>query len=306
MKKIGAVIGIIFLLMAGYVYKAPLTTHAENILYQSPCDTPKTYRIGSIDPKFNTTQDKFIYSINQAGGIWSSDWGKTLFKFNQEGDIEVNLIYDQRQFLSSQINDLNSKVKEQQQTLDPEINNYKKKAADFRVKAAQLSREIEFWNKEGGAPPEEYDKLKSRQSELQEEAESLQNEASRLNQSTEDYNSQVGILRQTVDSFNQTLTNEPEEGEYIYDNGKQTINIYFVESENEIVHTLAHELGHALGIGHNNNSLSIMYPRTTEAVALTEYDRAGLIKACEKVSVITPHAQKFALIVNQMRQKLSH
>lgn len=301
MKKFGILAGVLVLLMTGYIFKAPIVSYAENILYHSPCDTPRTYRIGSIDPKYNLTHDQFLERVNQSEEIWETEIGKDLFLYVPEGDIEINLVYDQRSLLSRQINDLNSKVKEQQSALDPKIADYKRRASEFRSKIDQLNNDIEFWNNKGGAPPDEYEKLKSRQASLQQEADSLRSEAETLNQSTDEFNAQVGQLHQTVSTFNTALQYKPEEGEYIYDNGQETINIYFDNSQTELVHTLAHELGHALGIPHNNDPLSIMYPQTSEAVALTDNDRAGLEKACEEKSVVQTGAQKLALVINSLR-----
>lgn len=292
---------LISLLMGVFAFKEPITAFSEKIIYHSPCETPKTYRIGSIDPKYNMTEDEFIARIDDADDIWSNTYGKNLFVYDPEGDIEVNLVYDQRQFLSTQISDLNSKVKDQQKALDPEIANYKNRSADFRSKVSKLNSDIEYWNERGGATPEEYESLKSRQTALKQEAEVLQSEAARLNQSTDEYNSQVGQLHKTVDSFNQELAFKPEEGEYVYDNGKQTINIYFGTSQTELVHTLAHELGHALGISHNNNEMAIMYPQTTDTTILSIEDRAGLGKACEKRNVVLTGVERLSIVVDQLR-----
>lgn len=291
--------------MTSYIYKEPLIANAENILYQSQCDNPKTYRIGSIDPKYNMSQRKFIENINQAADIWDNEIGKELFTYDPKGKIEINLVYDQRSFLSGQINQLNSQVKQQQNELDPKIEDYKRRAGEFRAKISQLNSNIEYWNSRGGAPPEEYEKLRNRQASLQQEADALRTEADSLNLSTEQYNQQVGELRQTVDNFNQELNFKPEEGEYIYDNGQETINIYFDNSETELIHTLAHELGHALAIDHNNNPESIMYPQTSEAIALSIEDKTGIRNACEKKSVIATGAERFTLLINRVRLQLA-
>ncbi|HVF69714.1 MAG TPA: matrixin family metalloprotease [Xanthomonadales bacterium] len=304
MKKLGIIIALLILLMGGYVFKEPVVTYVNNILYQSQCDTPKTFRIGKMDSKYNMSETQFVTNIDQASDLWSGYYGKKLFTYDPEGDIEVNLVYDQRSFLSTQINNLNSKVKNQQSELDPKIAQYKQKAAAFKSRAQALNNEIESWNTRGGAPPEEFERLKAAQESLRNEAASLQQEAATLNQSTDEYNVQVGQLRQTVNNFNEQLSYKPEEGEYIYNNGKETINIYFDNSQSELVHTLAHELGHALEISHNNNNLSIMYPQSTVSVTLTPEDKASLMKACARESVIKTGAEKLALIINELRLTL--
>lgn len=297
MKKYLIFIILAVLSMLFFVLKTPLKAFANNILNYSPCDMPLTYRIGQIDPKYNISTDQFLTDLTEAENVWEGSTGKNLFEYDPSGDIEINLVYDQRSFLSTQITDLDSKVKEQQDSLDPKIEDYKKRAEEFRSKIQQLNADIDYWNNKGGAPPDEYEKLKSRQKNLQEEAKSLQQEAVSLNQSADLYNSQVGQLHEAVDSFNTQLQYKPEEGEYIYDNGVQTINIYFDNSKAELIHTLAHELGHARGAVHNNNQLSIMYPKTTKASIPTQDDLDSLNKACEKKNIVLAQFEKLGLII---------
>jgi peptidoglycan hydrolase CwlO-like protein len=305
MKKLGILVAFIAIFMTGFIYKEPVVTYAKNLAYISPCEEPRTYRIGSIDPKYNLNKYEFISKIQSASDIWSDHYGKNLFIYDAKGDIEINLVYDQRSFLSTKINDLNSQVKARQKELDPEIESYKNKTSQFRSKVTQLNNDIEYWNTKGGAPPEEYEKLKSRQAALRQEGEALAAEAARLNQTTEEFNSQVGQLHNTIENFNEELSYKPEEGEYIYDNGKETINIYFDNSETELIHTLAHEFGHALGIEHNNNPLSIMHPKTNERIELSVDDLEGLQKACEKKNIVELGVQKFSLVINKISSDLA-
>lgn len=301
MKKLIPIISLLGLLMIGFIYKSQLITYANNLLTYSPCDKPLKYRIGSIDAKYNLTKDQFLSNLRESENVWESSVEKNLFAYDPKSEIEINLVYDQRSFLSTQINDLNSKVKQQQNDLDPKINDYKNRASEFRAKIQKLNTDIDYWNSRGGAPPEEFDKLTSRQQTLSQESKTLQQEAIDLNQSTDEYNNQVGQLHQTVDTFNAALQYKPEEGEYIYDNGKQTINIYFDNSRTELIHTLAHELGHALGLPHNDDPVSIMYPRTTGAISLSSTDLEALSKACIKRSVFEVYINKVIVLARRIK-----
>ena len=94
------------------------------------------------------------------------------------------------------------------------------------------------------------------------------------------YNAQVGQLNKTVDTFSNELARKPEEGIYLGEENK--IEIYFNVSKKELVHTIAHELGHSLGISHNEDKEGIMYPYTTEEVKLSAADISSLNQVCKK------------------------
>ena len=79
-----------------------------------------------------------------------------------------------------------------------------------------------------------------------------------LSQSTSQYNSKIRELNKTVQEYNEELKYRPEEGIFISDRNGKRIIIYFYVSKVELVHTLAHEMGHALKIAHIQDSTSIM------------------------------------------------
>ncbi|MES2214229.1 MAG: matrixin family metalloprotease [Patescibacteria group bacterium] len=95
------------------------------------------------------------------------------------------------------------------------------------------------------------------------------------------YNSLVDQANQKVSTINESAGKEFNEGEYIYDEAGQRINIYEFTSRAELVRVLAHELGHALGLDHNSNPDSIMYYlNQSENGALTPEDSADLEALC--------------------------
>lgn len=302
MKKLGIFAVLSLVLMLGYIFYDPAAPYVRNLMYYSTCDTAKTYRIGSIDERYSMPENEFLVHLEDAERVWEREWGGELFVYDPEGDIEVNLVYDRRSFLSGQIGELDSQLKAEEEELTPKIQAYQKKAEEFRSKISQLNTDIEYWNSQGGAPPEEFDRLIERQEALKAESETLIAEAEELNQSTAFFNQQVGVLEKTVNEFNDELSFKPEEGEYIYDNGDEIINIYFDNSETELVHTLAHEFGHAIRIEHNDNKFSVMYPQTNEVIELSSEDKKGLDEACREVHVARGGLEKLNLMGVQFKK----
>lgn len=258
-------------------------TGAITLIKFSPCDTPLTYKIGQIDPKFNISSTDLSKNIETAGKIWSDNYGKQLFSEDTKGELTINLIYDERQSLTSQIGQLKSELDKKDQNLQPQIDQFEARVAKFQGDLAALNREIEEWNNKGGAPADVYERLNKRKEELQAEAKILNSLAKSLNQSTASYNKDINNLNKTIDEFNQTIVSKPEEG--LFDPNDNTITIYFASNRNELIHTLAHELGHAIGMEHVDDTKAIMYGFTSQTITPSKEDLDELKYTCRQRSI---------------------
>lgn len=248
-----------------------------NLKY-SPCDTPVAYKIGQIDPKFKISEESLAKSTETAANVWSDAYGKKLFLSQPKAEVTINLVYDERQSLDSRIGLLENKLNKEDLNLQPQIEQFETRVAKFKADIAALNREIEEWNSRGGAPPEVYESLKKRQVALEAEANKLNEMAEALNQSNAAYNQDINTLNNTIREFNQKIAAKPEEG--LFNPADNTITIYFASNRQELIHTLAHELGHALKMGHVDNPRALMYEFTSQTVAPTKEDLDELKYAC--------------------------
>ena len=297
MKRIIFILIVIVVLGTGLFYKDSAVATFNNAYYVSTCDTPLRYKIGTIDERFNVTHDEFLSTIRQASSVWGNIVGKNLFVHDKKGDLTINLVYDKRQALTTEINTLQNQIQNQKEALSPEIAQYEKDVQSFKSRVAALNAEIADWNSKGGAPKEVFDQLTTEQKNLQTEADRLNATAQRLNQSTEAFNGEISKLNGTIDTFNYALAEKPEEG--LFDGEKNEIYIYFITNQDELIHTLSHELGHALSIDHILNKASIMYPYTTRVIEPSQEDIDALKKVCERHSL-------HELLINRVIFVLQH
>ncbi len=250
----------------------------------SLCDKPIAYKVDTVDSKFNLSRDEFISDVDQATKIWENPSGKDLFVYDPKAELSINLIFDERQSLTNQINQLETQVQTNKQNLTPQINEYKTLQASFENKLQSFKKEVAEWNSKGGAPPEIYDKLIQQQKDLQAEAQKLNGMAKNLNISTQNYNSGVNELNQTIKEFNTDLSQRPEEG--IFKGPEGRIEVYFNISKPELLHTLAHELGHSLGLDHIKSPKAIMYYKTNQIIQASGDDIAALEYLCRRHSIL--------------------
>jgi chaperonin cofactor prefoldin len=271
---------LLVLILGGLLvfYVPSLRAVAAQKLSYSVCDQPILYKLGYVDSEFELTETEVLVDIKKAADILNKLEGKELFSYNPNAKLTINFDYDQRTALSFKINQLESNLNSQNKSLEQQINDYKSDTKAFEQKLDELNSSIEQYNQSGGAPPDVYDDLINRQNQLRSAGEALNERARQLKLYTKDYNSQVGSLNQNVDQFNNALSQKPEEG--IYDGIKNEITIYFASNKNELIHTLAHEFGHALGMQHVTDQKSIMYPNSTTFLIPTESDKQELTRVC--------------------------
>ena len=278
MKKIILLTVAIVLIAGTYIYYSPAITSEVLALTSAPCTIPLAYAIGTIDSRFGVTQDQVAKDAQSAAGIWNAAYGKNLYVYDPKAKLKINLVYDERQAeqvkLDQQLKDLESS----KQSIQPTEEKYNSLVADFQTRLKALNTQITYWNTHGGAPPDIYTQLITEQNSLKSEVSEINTLAQQLNKSTVDYNSGVDSLNQTVQDLNSIIQNKPEEG--IYDPNQDLIELYVDVDHNEFVHTLAHELGHASGLGHDANAKSIMYPYTSQSTTPTKQDLDSLKSLC--------------------------
>lgn len=243
------------------------------------CQVPMTYRLGTVDARFDLSEEQALTAIDDAVTVWESAVGGDLFTYDPAGDLTINFIYDDRQAFAdaaasslAQLNEAqraNATLSAQYDALIASYNtlqaSYKTDATAYEDRLEAYNTTVAQYNDAGGAPPAEYTRLQREADALAADRSALRDTESRLrdivtqiNDLSEQGNQVIAEYNEEVQSYNQTFGDTREFTQGTYHSGGH-IDIYTFDDPYELRLVLAHELGHALGIGHVVGSQSIMY-----------------------------------------------
>lgn len=305
-KFLRIIINLIIFGVIIFFFRVPLQNLWVNSFnYYFPCRQPITYSIGTFDTRFGITQQDFISAMKDAETIWEKPISEDLFAFSSTGNLKVNLIYDDRQKTTIQLQKMGIVVKDNRESYDALKTKYdtirgsyseQKVLFEARIEAFDIRREayeseVISANKHGGVNKEIYNRLNIEKEYLQTENAEILLMQNGLNTMVDNVNTLAEALNQLAISLNidvkkfntvgGSLGEEFNEGLYKSDTNGQEIDIFQFENRTKLVRVLAHELGHALGLGHVEDPKAIMY-RLNNGVneKLTDIDIIELKTLC--------------------------
>ncbi|MEK7598263.1 MAG: matrixin family metalloprotease [Patescibacteria group bacterium] len=304
-KSLSLIFVVIAVAAAGFVvFKKGQPELRNYIPITKPCSSPLAYAIGNVDSRFNISKDGAAVLAQKAENVWESQTGLDLFQYDPNAQLKINFIFDARQQQAIEAVELEQKLgklkisdnslKVQYNNLyaeySKEIDNYNSLAKKYEKEISSYNKEVNRWNKVGGAPPDEYEKLNKEQDALEAMRKKLEKERKSINDLINQMNSLASREKQVISSYNESLntfrnkyggTREFEKGIF---NG-QEVNIYQFNEDSDLELTITHELGHALGIGHVENTQSIMYylmgEQDLDQPTLTSEDLSAFKSVCQ-------------------------
>jgi hypothetical protein len=233
-----------------------------------PCAQPIPYAIGAVDARFGITNAALVSDAETAAAIWNKAEGKNIFTYDPNAGLKINLVYDAREATA----ELGSAIALQQADENTAHAALDASQAQFTAEQTAYTQAVSTVNARGGATRSEVATLNAERTSLNALADSI-------NSAVADYNASVDALNAKVAEFNQTAGHTFEEGQYVQDSAGKRINIFEFVGATQLERVLAHEFGHAIGLGHNSNPNSIMYAENESGNLVPTTDDLAALRA---------------------------
>lgn len=245
---------------------------------EAVCPAPLSYRLGAYDERFLLSKERVIDILKEADAAWEESLGRDLFTYDESSDFVIDFVFDERQrravgaeLTREELDEQSKKTDEIREDIDRLTGEYdalrgkyETRVRTYEERLGRHNKEVETRNQAGGVS-------ESEQAKFAAEAKSLRKEQGSLEGMARDLNDLVTVLNQLRDEGN-ALVAAYNDGVVVYNDhygeagaftqgefSGDRITIYKYTDETELRQVVAHELGHALGAGHVENPIAIMY-----------------------------------------------
>lgn len=226
-----------------------------DVFIKNPCDLPVSYSIGEVDARFKITKQDVIKQAQDAADRWNKQLNENVLNYDENADLKINLIYDERQAkidkITAEIGSLDNSgnaIESLRMKVEDQISEYK-------IDLDKYNYDVSYWNSQGGAPEPTFTQLKNQKVELEQRR-------NQINTSAELLDKQINLHNSNLDQLNEEINSDKNKiiTQGMYYPGSIKIDIFTFGNKEELRLVSMHELGHALSLDHDTQETSLMFP----------------------------------------------
>lgn len=286
----------------------PSFSTERNPIPTEPCQQPLTYRIGTIDSRFDITEQEVKQVMQSVESLWATALDRQLLQYQEDGDVAIHLVYSDEQKFTEQEKAFSERIKTKEGRIAVMRDDYQKMKRNFERlerdfqqtltkfnnRASTFNGLVDQW--EGRETPQKVlnriqkmrQEIKQLKSKLDQKRENLELLRDKTNRKSQEINSLVDQMNRMVATYNQrySVAKKFNQGRYIRHGENERINIFQFANKAQLMTVLAHEAGHAMGLDHVSNPKSVMHAIMQQQnifdLSLSEEDIAALRNRCQK------------------------
>lgn len=267
-----------------------------------PCPEQLTYRIGYIAPQIEKSEQDLRDILKEVEQLWESALNRDILRYKVNGKVAIHFVHNENDEVSREQLKFSRRIERNRHRILGMRKEYNRISERYRKQKDLLLEKVSHLD---SLHEREYEVRKQDLADqstagrrLSAPVQSLGDTISQLKNSVDQHRQEmkrqskliqslINRTKQIIYKYNMKFEANAQFNRGIYNKGWPDDRIYIFQFTNvgELKTVLAHEIGHALGIGHQDNPNSIMHrileDQNIYDLSLTEEDKRAIQALCD-------------------------